>query len=178
MKGTKLDEKNKFAFEGIFDEGISASGSLEKIEDKELQTLASTPKGEFLDKMLSLIKWVFLYLPGVACLHLAMMGLALVIYLGDFGTLDLLVLVGFIAFGAFLTMFGLGKLQDLKYLKTVLTILGVSFLLGVFSDILAIFIKGDFWAFYTRLTFPLVVLIGFLSKRNIDKDDEVKEDDL
>lgn len=175
MRKTKLEEKDSFAFEGIFDREISESGGLEKIEEKELQTLAPTPKDEFLDKMLSLIKWVFLYVPGVFILHIGMMGLSLMLFNGDF---ELWGMLGFIVFGTFLIMFGLGKLLDLRYLKTVLTILGFSFLLGVFSDILAIFIKGDFWGFYTRLTFPLVLLIGYLSKRSIDKEDERKQDDL
>lgn len=174
MKSTKLEEKVKFAFEGIIDEEISASGGLEKINHKELHTSPSTPKGEFLDKMLSLIKWVFLYLPGVASLHIGMMGLALMLFHGEF---ELWGLLGLIIFGTFLIMFSFGKLLDLKYLKTILTILGFSFVLGVFSDILAIFIKGDFWGFYLRLTFPLIVLIGYLSKRSIDKEDEVTRND-
>lgn len=174
MKKTKLEEKVKFAFEGIVEKGVPEAGSLEKIDEKEFQTLTSPPKIEFLDKMLSLIKWVFLYLPGVASLHIGMMGLALMLFHGEF---ELWGLLGLIIFGTFLIMFSFGKLWDLKYLKTILTILGFSFLLGVFSDILAIFIKGDFWAFYTRLTFPLIVLIGYLSKRSIDKEDERTRDD-
>lgn len=171
MHRTKFEETRTQAFSEVI--ALKRTAEIAKAEIDDLGPASTVSSSDVLDKLLSLIKVVFLFLPGVACLHLAMMGLALVLFLGDFGALDLLELLGFIALGTFLTMVGLGKIQDLKYLQTVLTILGISFLLGVLSDILAVFLNGDFWSLYTKLTLPVVVLIGYLSKRSIDRKDGV-----
>lgn len=172
MKKTKFDERNPTIVQEILDFEPTVQNELAVICENNLTQTISSQSNTILDKFLLAIKWIFLYLPGVASIHLAMMGLGLMLsygFYGDYGTI--LGLLGFVAFGTFLIMLGFSKMKDLKYLKSVFTILGFSFLLAVFWDVLAIFIKGDFWGFYTRFTFPLIALIGYLSKRMIDNEE-------
>ncbi len=101
-----------------------------------------------------------------------MMGMALLLFYNE-SAYDLLPgMIGFILAGTFLIMLGFGKLNDLKYLKTVLTILAVSFVTAVVWDVLAVFIKGDFLGFYARVTFPLIAFVGYFSKISVDKEAE------
>lgn len=67
-----------------------------------------------------------------------------------------------------MTMLGLGKFTDLRYLKTVLTVLSVSLLSAVLYDLLAIFIQGDFFSLFVKATYPLILLVAYVSKRSVD----------
>jgi hypothetical protein len=169
MKKTTFAEENQTSIDDLFTEDFSAPNHLAINENGGLQNKTLPEADSFLDKFLSAIKWIFLFLPGVAALHLAMMGLALMFF---YGVIEPFGLLGFLAIGTFLIMLSFGKLQDLKYLKAVLIILAASFSAAVLYDILAIFIKGDFFGFYTRLTFPLIALIGYLAKKSVDNEEK------
>lgn len=170
MKKTTFADETQKAREEFFAEDFLTPNQLIVDKEKDLQPQKSPLKNEkMLDKLLSIIKWIFLYLPGVALIHLAMMGLAIMFFYGEYEPFGLL---GLIALGTFLIMLGFGKMRDLKYLKTILTILSFSLITAIFYDLLAVFIKGDFFGFYAKLTLPLIALIGYLSKRSVDKEDE------
>jgi hypothetical protein len=170
MKKTTFADETQTVFQNFFNEEFSTTNEIDLNEKAELTQNLSTETDSFLDKLLSVIKWIFLYLPGVAAIHMAMMGVALLFFYNE-AAYDLLPgMLGFIGVGTFLIMLGFGKLNDLKYLKTVLTILAVSFVTAVFWDILAVFIKGDFLGFYTKLTFPLIAFVGYFSKMSIDNE--------
>lgn len=129
----------------------------------------------FLDGLLSAIKWIFLYVPGVAIIHIAMLGVAL-LYLYKESNYELIPSLGFVAVGIFLIMLSFGKLRDLRYLKIVAIIFLSSFLNAVLYDILAVFIKGDFFGLYARLTLPVIALIGYLAKRSFEAGKNVSDE--
>ena len=170
MKKTTFADENQTVFQNFFNEKFTTSNEIAFNEKAELTQNLSTETDLFSDKLLSVIKWIFLYLPGVGAIHMAMMGVALLFFYNE-AAYDLLPgMLGFVVIGTFLIMLGFGKLNDLKYLKTVLTILAVSFVTAVFRDILAVFIKGDFLGFYAKLTFPLIAFVGYFSKISIDNE--------
>ena len=172
MKKTTFADENQTVFQNFFNDGFSRSNEIVFNEKAELQENLSQETDSFSDKLLSVIKWVFLYLPGVAAIHLAMMGVALLFFYNE-AAYDLLPgMIGFMLVGTFLIMFGFGKLSDLKYLKTVLTILTVSFVTAILWDVLAVFIEGDFLGFYARITFPLIAFVGYFSKMSVDNEAE------
>lgn len=168
MKETGFaDETHKRRSE-FFDEEMPPSSGLATTETPELGTGAVEKNSSTLDTIFTVVKWAFLVLPGIAAIHLAMVGLALMLFYGEFDGFGLL---GLVVIGTFMIMLGLGKMRDLKYLKTVLTVLGFSLLTAILYDILAIFIKGDFFSLYVKLTLPLVIVIAYLSKRSIDAEE-------
>lgn len=170
MKKTTFADENQTVFQSFFNEKFSTTNEIAFNERAELQENFSAKTDSFLEKLLSVIKWVFLYLPGVAAIHMAMMGVGLLLFYNE-AAYDLLPgMIGFMLVGTFLIMLGFGKLGDLKYLKTVLTILTISFVTAVVWDILAVFIKGDFFGFYARMTFPLIAFVGYFSKISVDKE--------
>lgn len=170
MKKTTFADENRTIFQSFFNKEFTTSNEISFNEKAEQTQNLSTEPDSLLDTFLSVIKWIFLYLPGVAAIHLAMMGVALLFFYNE-AAYDLLPgMLGFVGIGTFLIMLGFGKLTDLKYLKTVLTILAVSFVTAVFWDILAVFIKGDFLGFYAKLTFPLIAFVGYFSKISVDNE--------
>lgn len=172
MKKTTFADENHTIFTNFFNEEFMKSNEIAFSERAEMQENLSAETDSFLDKLLSVIKWVFLYLPGVAAIHLAMMGVALLLFYNK-AAYDLLPgIFGLVLVGAFLIMLGFSKLSDLKYLKTVLTILTVAFLTALVWDVLAVFIKGDFFGFYARITFPIIAFVGYFSKISVDKETE------
>lgn len=115
--------------------------------DPTLSETNSSMSEGFLDNFLTTIKFVFLYLPGTLAIHFTMLGLALALFYSDFPYGLLFGVFGFFIVGMFMIMIGLGKLSDLKYLRTVITILCFSAINAILYDILAVFIKGDFFGF-------------------------------
>jgi hypothetical protein len=170
MKKTTFADETQTVFQDFFSEEFSTADEIAVNDKAEPEQNLLPEIDSFLDKLLSVIKWIFLYLPGVGAIHIAMMGVALLFFYNE-AAYDLLPgMLGFVVVGTFLIMLGFGKLNDLKYLKTVLTILAVSFVTAVFWDILAIFIKGDFLGFYAKLTFPLIAFVGYFSKISVDNE--------
>ncbi len=170
MKKTTFADETQTIFQDFFSEEFSTADEIAVNDKAEPEQNLLPEIDSFLDKLLSVIKWIFLYLPGVGAIHMAMMGVALLFFYNE-AAYDLLPgMLGFVGVGTFLIMLGFGKLNDLKYLKTVLTILTVSFVTAVFWDILAVFIKGDFLGFYAKLTFPLIAFVGYFSKISVDNE--------
>ena len=167
MKKTIFAEENRTHFQSLFNTGFSMPDEIAASETVEIRQNQTPESDSILDVILSFIKWIFLYIPGVAAIHMAMMGLAVMLFYGNFQMFGLL---GFVGVGTFLIMLGFGKLGDLKYLKTVLMIVAASFLLAVVWDFLAVFIKGDFFGTYARWTFPIVAFVGYFSKQSVDNE--------
>lgn len=124
-----------------------------------------------LDTFLLVVKMIFFFLPGIALIHLASMGLALMFLLGEF---EISGYLGFSLIGMALTMFGLGKISDLRYLKTVLTIIGFSLIFAFFYDFLAILLKVDFFALFSKITYVVLVIVGYLSKKEVENASQKK----
>lgn len=122
-----------------------------------------------LDSFVAVVKWSFLYIPGAAVIHLVMMGLALLLWYGDLSAGLMLGGLGAAAVATFMAMLGIGKLSDLKYLRVVGGIFAVSALLAILYSILIVFVPGDYFGFFSKVTLPLSLLAGYLIKRNTDE---------
>ena len=124
-----------------------------------------------LDGILATIKWIFLFLPGAAALHLMMMGFALLLFYRDWSPEIIAGSLGITLVSTFMVMLGIGKLRNLKYLKVVGAILAAGGIAAIFYGLSITFIPGDFFGWFTLLALPVTVLMGQLMKWKIDKED-------
>lgn len=176
MKKTTLTEDARPDFQDFFDNEPFAANPPAIREDAALQTIPLPKSESFLDNSLTAVKWIFLYFPGATAIHFILMGFALSFYYGDWFLELFLGMLGIFAVAAFMIMFGIGKLNELKYLKVVLGIFLTSSLAAILYSILIAFIPGDFFGLFTQLTLPLPVLAGYLIKKMTDKEKpETKE---
>ena len=172
MKKPVLTEE-PFSFQSVFDETNSApQPPLAPYQAAHLQTDPATENNHFSDKILTAVKWIFLYLPGAAAIHFIMIGFALLFIYKDWGGEMLLGTTGIFAAATFMIMLGIGKLKDLKYLKVVGAISLVSLLMAISYAVLASFVAGDFFGIFARTTLPLTALAGYLVKIKIDSESE------
>jgi hypothetical protein len=134
------------------------------------QAVSAGPAGEVLDFYLSAIKWIFLYVPGVAAMHFTLMGMSLIFFYGDHA-IDLLVRAfGILIIPMFMVMMGIGRLTDLKHLRVVAGILGAGSLASVLCVISIHFFPGEFFGWFTLLTLPVTIMIGQLVKIKTDRE--------
>lgn len=130
------------------------------------------PVNDFLTNFLTAVKWAFLYVPGAAVIHLMMMGLALMVFYGDWQLELFTGSFGIATVAAFMIMLGIGKWADLKYLRVVAGVAAVSALVAVCYMIAATFIPGDFFGTMFKATLPLPLIAGYLFKKNTDRIDD------
>ena len=125
-----------------------------------------------MDRLLSAIKWIFLYLPGAAAIHLIMMAFALS-FLYELWPLEMMIgSIGTAVFSTFMVMLGVGKLRDLKYLRVVATLFATSGLAAILYSLLILFIPGDYFGLFFQMTLPLTWLAGYIVKRKTDGSPE------
>lgn len=122
----------------------------------------------FLDSFLAAIKWIFLYVPGTAFIHLMIVGFSLLFFYDNWSAEILIGSLGAAAAGTFMIMLGVGKFTDLRYLRVVLGILASSALATVLYTILMAFIPGDFFGLFYLISLFLSLFIGYMVKRNTD----------
>lgn len=168
MQNTNYSEEKEqtaFEFPGVED--------FQPISIRENVTPATVPAGPetvALDSFLSIVKWVFLFLPGASVLHFTMMALSL-FFLYEPPTIELILgTFGIAVVGMFMTILGLGQLTDLKYLRVVAGIIATAALASIAYSISIAFIPGDFFGWFTLLTLPLTIIIGQLIKFKTDRD--------
>jgi hypothetical protein len=123
----------------------------------------------FLDKFLSAVKWIFLYVPGTAFIHMLVVGFGLSLLYEVWPSDIVIQLIGALVIGTFMVMLGVGKLSDLKYLRVVAGIVAASSLSAILYLILAALIPGDFFGRFYQLSLPFPLVIGYLVKRRTDK---------
>jgi hypothetical protein len=124
---------------------------------------------EFLDKILAGIKLAFLYVPGAMLIH----------FIGTFLKLSVfheVSLPGFTSelsvaalIGTFLVMFGIGKINDLNYLKVPAAIFATSVLVSILHAILSVILGFETEGIFMLISFPLVIISGYLTKTFLDK---------
>ena len=122
-----------------------------------------------LDNLVLGLKWAFIYAPGALLLHMVVMTLALLMP-GIESPFEMLAqAAGSVLIAAFLIMFGMGKLGELKYLRVVGTIFATSVVFSVISAIAGIFINGNLFTWIFFCSMPLTLLVGYLAKINTDQ---------
>ncbi|CAN5574075.1 hypothetical protein BH10ACI2_BH10ACI2_16200 [soil metagenome] len=134
-------------------------------------TAISNANEVFLDRILAAIKWIFLYIPGAAAVHMLMLGFALMFHYQDWAS-ELQMIGGLTGTGVilmFMIMLGIGKLQDLRYLRVVAAVYAATAVMALVYGILIAFMPGDFFGFYAKLTLPLTLWAGYLVKINTDR---------
>jgi hypothetical protein len=170
MKKTTLTADAARDFEAFFDDEAFPAGQIALGENAALQKNAATAGTVFLDNFLTAIKFIFLYLPGATAIHFNMLGFALLFYYDVWSGPLLLGAFGIFAFATFMIMLGIGKFFDLKYLRVVLAVAATSFLSAVLYSLLILFIPGDFFGLFAKITLPVTFLAGFLVKRKLDRE--------
>ncbi|HEX8251357.1 MAG TPA: hypothetical protein VF599_24505 [Pyrinomonadaceae bacterium] len=166
MKKTTLTED---ASRTVFDERDFAPNQIAVNRESALQDNPSPENVSFLDGLLIAVKWLLLYLPGVAAIHFDIIGWALAsFYAGSFVEL-LTGTIGIYAGGTFMIMFGIGKLIDLKYLRVVAAIFLISILEAILYWTIAVFYKIDYFGFFLLVTWLFTAFVGYLVKINTDR---------
>lgn len=163
MKSSPTIDAENFA-EFSFDEFVSASPG--SIDTSEPAAVKPVQRSSALDTALAVVKFVFLYIPGAALIHFIMMGFALLYFYGDWSMGLIGVSLGLLVVGTFMTMLGIGKFTDLRYLRVPGALLGAGALAAIVYAVLINFVAGDFFGLYARWTLPLTVLAGYMVKRD------------
>jgi hypothetical protein len=172
MKKTNLSEEAAFDFQSFLDTESFAAEPLAFAGNAAL-SIETSPKETFLpETILTAIKWTSLYFPGTAAIHFILMGFALSFFYGDWFVELFLGALGIFAVATFMIMFGIGKMLELKYLKVVLGILLTSTLAAILYSVLIVFIPGDFFGLFVKLTLALPVLTGYFVKKHLDSEEE------
>lgn len=123
-----------------------------------------------LDGILAAIKWIFLYIPGVAAVHMMMVGFVIIFYTQNWSSEFLSVqLLGLSIISMFMIMLGIGKLRDLRYLKVVVSVFAASAAFALLFAILIGFAPGNYFGIYIAVTLSATLLLGYLTKKDIDR---------
>jgi hypothetical protein len=170
MKKTTLTEDARNQYQQFFEEEDFTPKQIAINKEAALQNNSPLESADLLDKLLTAVKWMFLYVPGGAAIHFIMLGLALLFFYNNWGAEMMLGTLGIYAFSTFMIMLGIGKFRDLKYLKVVLGVSLTSLLMAILYAILIVFIPGDFFGFFAKITLPLTLLVGFLVKKKTDEE--------
>ena len=166
MKKTEVAEDAVFIPEQF---EITDHGALAIKDSASIETVSGSSNNAFLDNFLIAIKWLFLFIPGAAVLHVLAMGGALLSLYNDWSLELGFGMVAAAIAATFMIMLGMGKVGDLKYLRVVVGIAASSALAAIVYSVLTVLIPGDFFGIFTRATLPLTLLIGYLIKRSIDR---------
>ena len=132
-----------------------------------------------LDTILGAVKWIFLYVPGVAGVNMIAMNYVFILYSknwsNDFLSVGAIVPI---MICAFMIMLGIGKFTDLRYLRVVLSILMTSAAAALLLAILIAFTPGNYFGIYVLVTLTVSLVLGYLTKKNIDRSPDVFDDQL
>lgn len=178
MKKSKLSEYKEqsaptFFENRLFDENLFSSNQmLMHHGETALQSESPLANEEFLDKSLSAIKLIFLYIPGALAIHFVGMFAYILIHYSETMPNFFAELSGTALVGTFLTMLGIGKLKDLNYLKVPASIFSVSVLISILYAIITIFTGSETVGYFLLISFPVVIATGYFVKRLLDNDRE------
>jgi hypothetical protein len=164
---TYPDEKTRDAFSALDDADFAP---ITVREDIAPDTVPTGPETDALDLFMTVVKGIFLYLPGAAALHFALMGMSLFFFYGG-PTIEILIgTLGVSIVAMFMVMLGVGRLTDLRYLRVIGGILGAGSLASILYSISIVFFEGDFFGWFTLITLPLTIMIGQLIKIKTDRE--------
>ena len=144
-------------------------------ENAPAAAISSAPEAVFLDSLLAVVKWVFLFLPGAAAIHVVFMAMALLLFYPAPTVAMMAGAAGTFLVGMLMVMVGIGRFTDLRYLRVVGGISAASAIAAVTYGVSASFIPGDFYGWFILITMPLAMLVGLLVKRMTDR--EVRQPD-
>ena len=171
MKKTILKEDFEQNLDSFFEEDFSNHQISVFQNESVLEKNSNYRNEEFLDKFLTAIKFIFLYIPGAMTIHFV----GMVIYfsiLFNPGITELAsgLIVGAIA-GTFLTMFGIGKMNDLNYLKVPTSVFIISVLISIIFALITAFTGVEMTGIFLLMSFPITIICGYIVKRFLDKQE-------
>ncbi len=171
MNKTKLEEKFEQNFDSFFDENdFSNQQTFIFKNESALENPTNSQNEIFLDKFLSAIKFIFLYVPGAMVIHFFGMFIYFYILFCPGSSGPLAGMLGGAVIGMFLTMFGIGKMNDLSYLKVPASVFASSVLISIVFALIAAFTGVEMTGIFLLCSFPLTIILGYLVKRFLDKD--------
>jgi hypothetical protein len=140
-------------------------------QNSDILTLEnSSDKEEFLDKLLIGIKLAFLYVPGAMAIHFVGIFIKFFVLYEDSMPNFAVELSAVTLIGTFLTMLGIGKLNDLKYLKVPATIFASSILISILHVILSAILGFETEGIFMLISFPFVIISGYLTNFFLAKE--------
>ncbi len=140
-------------------------------QNSDILTLENGANNEgFLDTALAGIKLMFLYVPGAMAIHFVGIFIKFIIQYSDLMPNFAAELSGVALVGTFLTMLGIGKLNELNYLNVPAAIFTTSILISILHIILSAIIGFETEGIFMLISFPLVIIAGYLIKIFLDKE--------
>ncbi len=177
MKKVKIEDNFKNETESFFADNFFAENNFENqslaVNQAEvlLTNNAISRNEEFLDNFLSGIKLIFLYVPGAMMIHFIGM---FIYFLILFGLEPFVATSGMIVgliIGTFLTMFGIGKMNDLNYLKVPASVFTISVLISIIFALITAFTGVEMTGIFLLMSFPITIICGYIVKRFLDKEE-------
>jgi len=172
MKPTKIKQRVANAVDAFFaDENFSTGQIAVREKDFDLRNRDGDDSESVSFNVWEFAKCLFFYVPGVSLLYFV------TVFLTDFlilqnGNLRHSTFAFFwLGFGAFLMMFGIGKLASLKYLKVVAAVLVASFVAGLSFIFVPVELKEEFFGSYSLYFLPIIIFIGYLTRKWIDREE-------
>ncbi len=135
--------------------------------DLQNQNNESSPVSVF--DVWTFAKYFLFFLPGVSLLFFVTLVLTHLLIFGAENNANFSFAFFWLGLGAFLTMFGIGKLAELKYLKVVASVMIASFAIALSFFFVPDELKGKFFGSYSLYFLPVITLVGFAAKKWIDK---------
>ncbi len=172
MKKVKIENRIKNAARAFFANEDFSPGQIavrENTFDLQHQDEDDSEKVSF--RFWAFAKCLFFFVPGVSLLFFVMLALTHFIIFKNENIGNFTFAFFWLGFGAFTTMFGMGKLANLKYLKVVAAVLVTSFTIALPFFFVFDVLKGNYSGIYAFYFLPIVVLVGYLTKTWIDREE-------
>lgn len=171
MKKVKIEDRFKNAANAFFaDEDFSRGQIAVRKYGSDVQNRKGDDAESASFNYWAVAKCLFFYIPGVSLLYFVTLFLTYILFAHIEDLRHFVPAFFWLGFGSFLTMFGIGKLANLKYLKVVAAVLIASFLIALSSLLILGEVRGRF--FGSSLYFlPVIMFVGYLTKEWIDRED-------
>lgn len=118
----------------------------------------------------AITKILVFFVPGVSLLYFVTLILTELIVLQNENILNLTYSFFWLGLSAFLVMFGISKLAELKYLKVVASIFVATLAFASVFLFGPVDAQGVFFGGYSLYFLPIILSIAYLVKKWIDKD--------
>ncbi len=171
MKKVKVETRFKNAVDAFFADENFSPGQLAVRERSDVAR--NRNDAEFLNETFNFwafAKCLLFYVPGVAVLFYVTLVLTEFVIFQNENVGNFTFAFFWLGFGAFLTMFGIGKLGELKYLKVVASVLIASFAVALSLYFLPDGMKNNFFGSYSLYFLPLAAFTGYLAKKWVDNE--------
>jgi len=157
---------------GIFEDASDRFRAPIELREKfDINSTDDSVESVLLDRLASTIGWTFLYLPGIAAIHFCVLLQSLFAAQGQWPPHIVAGTGGAVIVGAFMMMLGLGKMSDLRYLKTVGAALASSILLAVVYTLFSLGVSTEYFGWFASLTLAITMLITYFVKEKLDREE-------